>query len=124
MERLNDILDRELKIRGLNERVAVALLDAAFGLRVRNSTYRSLAEVSDEVAGKDLRMLAAQGLLAPHGERRGRYYVASDWLQKTRLYVRETKVVTDPFTDTQTIRKPPSSQDYLPGFGPPRPPQP
>jgi Fic family protein len=124
MERLNDILDRELKQRRLNERLAVALLDAAFGLRVRNATYRSTAEVSDEVAGKDLRLLVAQKLLIPKGERRGRYYVASDWLQKTRLYVRETKIVTDPFTKTQTVRQPPASQDYLPGLGPPRPPQP
>ena len=97
MERLWDLLGTEVRRRGLNERTMQALMDAAVGVRVRNSSYRSMAEVSDEVAGKDLRILVKQGLLAAQGERRGRIYVAGDWLKQQRVRSREGKIQTDPF---------------------------
>ena len=58
--------------------------NAAFGFRVRNATYRTAAEISDPLASRDLRALVDAGLLVPHGERRGRHYLASEWLKNAR----------------------------------------
>lgn len=55
----------------------LALADAASGFKVRNPTYRRAAEITDNLASKDLKALVDQGLLELHGEKRGRYYVAS-----------------------------------------------
>jgi hypothetical protein len=70
-------------------RAISALYDAVYGLRVRNSVYRaSLAgtqdEISDQIAGRDLKTMAAMGLLVSHGERRGRYYTAAAELIEVR----------------------------------------
>ena len=54
-------LEVEVRKRGLQERMLLALHDAAFGYRVRNATYRKAAEVSDAVASRDLGALAASG---------------------------------------------------------------
>ena len=89
-----EILTRK---HGLPERTAMALHDATFGFRVRNSTYRAAAEVSSNLASRDLRQLANKGLLIPRGERRGRYYIASDVLRKIRDQSREARVTEDPF---------------------------
>jgi hypothetical protein len=51
-------------------------------------------------------MLAEQGLLAAKGEKRGRFYVASDWLGEARASVRATKVVTDLFTGARVQTAP------------------
>ena len=64
----------------LPERAIGALFDAAYGLRVRRSTYMAtLAEIDEEIseqtATRDLQALTDSGLLVPFGERRGRYYV-------------------------------------------------
>lgn len=91
----------------LPERVISALYDAVYELRVRNSVYRaSLAgtedEISDQVAGKDLKALAAAGLLIPHGERRGRYYTAGGELAALREEMRLSRAPkdnTDPFAE-------------------------
>jgi len=106
LERICNTIEAELATRGLKSRMLMALADAAVGYRVWNAMYRHTAEVSDEVASKDLQLLVKQELLVPKGERRGRYYVAGDWLQQVRLEAQEPKVVTDPFTESsRTIRK-------------------
>jgi Fic family protein len=115
IEHLAVVLEPEIAKRGLNERTIYALLDAAIGHRVRNATYRKIAEISDEVAGKDLRALVAQGLLVPQGEKRGRSYVAGSWLIGTRNNISEVRVTTDPFTNTKKTR-PPAGQQSLPGL--------
>ena len=90
----------------LPERAAAGLMDAAYGLRVRNSRYRasiefSLAEeISELTASRDLKAMVDAGLLAPVGERRGRYYVANDVLLGTRERIRggrPNKALEDPF---------------------------
>jgi Fic family protein len=97
-ERVWDTLDNQIiQRRGLPDRLICALYDAAFNLRVRNSTYRSAAEVSDNVASRDLTKLAELKLLVPKGEKRGRYYVASALIRGIRDKAREPKHVTDPF---------------------------
>jgi Fic family protein len=86
--RRNDILGRvwgEIeKLRaslGLPERCDSALIDAAFGYKVRNQRYREEEGISDIVAGRDLRRLCEVRLLAPVGEKRGRHYLAGPPLQ-------------------------------------------
>jgi Fic family protein len=66
--------------RRLPERVIGPLCDAARGLRLRNSSYRTAggesfgAEIDVQTASRDLRTLVAAGLLITRGETRGRYY--------------------------------------------------
>ena len=56
-KRIWDSLELEIRNRGLPERCIMALADAAFGLRVKNSTYRSAAEITENVASRDLKEL-------------------------------------------------------------------
>jgi Fic family protein len=63
--------------QGLPERIIYAICDAAIGYRVRNASYRTLAEVSEIQASRDLKTAVDAGLLLPTGERRGRLYVGS-----------------------------------------------
>jgi Fic family protein len=67
----------------LAERAVSPMFDAAIGLRVRNATYRAMLgdEINDATASRDLRAMVDRGLLEPHGERRGRYYTATDALR-------------------------------------------
>lgn len=68
----------------LPERCAAALMDAASGLRIRRGSYRSSAEaavgeeISDQTASRDLKAMVDLDLLDPVGERRARYYLASE----------------------------------------------
>jgi Fic family protein len=89
---LEQIRDRE----GLPERVLVALYDAASNFRVRNSVYRATLfyadeEITEQVASRDLRALTNLGLLVPHGEKRGRFYVAGTPLRELREKIRSTR---------------------------------
>jgi Fic family protein len=108
MEQVWNEVERIVTRERLPERVALALFDAAYGWRVRSATYRSAAEVSEQVGGRDLKSLADRGLLIPAGEKRGRYYTGStDILDIRKLILRE-KLVPDPFT---------LDQPSLPGLG-------
>lgn len=68
----------------LPERTILVMFDAALGFRVRNATYRAAldGDISDQTAGRDLKMLMERGLFEPHGERRGRYYTAKPELSE------------------------------------------
>jgi len=114
MNRLWGLLEAEAKRRGLPERSLFALGDAALGFRVRNATYRTAAEISDPLASRDLRALVDAGLLVPQGERRGRHYVAGEWLVQARAATRAKKVTTDPFTDEVVEVLPEDRQERLP----------
>jgi Fic family protein len=119
MERVWEMVDVEIRNRGLNDRTLLVLVDAASGYRVRNAIYRATAEISDEVASKDLRTLVKEGLLVPNGEKRGRYYTGGTILKDIRRRSREDKIVTDPFFDTrQAVLRREPQQEYLPGFRP------
>lgn len=96
--KLWNIIEEETKRRGFNERVILALSDAAHGYKVRNNSYRTVAEVSEQVASRDLLMLSDAELLIPHGEKRGRYYLAGKWLKEVRERVRQPRCTTDPFS--------------------------
>lgn len=91
LERLWNELEKIIQTKALPERVIFALSDAAFGYKVRNSTYRVPADVSDTLASRDLKMLVDKGLLMPDGEKRGRVYVGSPALRLIREQTREPK---------------------------------
>jgi Fic family protein len=96
MNRLWDELEVLIKNRALPDRMIFALADAAMGLKVRNATYRSPAEVSDNLASRDLKVLVEQELLVAGGQARARAYVASGILKELRNRTRESKKIIDP----------------------------
>lgn len=92
--------------RKLPERCAGGLMDVAYGLRIRRGSYRALVasvsgdEISELTASRDLKAMSDKGLLEPVGEKRGRYYVATDEVNRVRENVREARpprAVEDPF---------------------------
>lgn len=97
-EKLWDLLTRVTIQHSLPERTILAMFDAARGLRVRRATYQPQADVSDNSATRDLKLLVDKGLLVPSGERRGRSYIASDVLKDIRRQSLEVRFqVSDPF---------------------------
>lgn len=94
-------VELEIKKRGLPERMAFPLVDAVFNLKVRNSSYRRIAEISDNLASRDLKHLVKEQLLIPVGENRGRMYDASPWLVTMRKQLWESFKAGDPFKITE-----------------------
>lgn len=88
-------------------RTVSVLFDASLRLRVRNSTYRaglkdSGEEITEQTAGRDLRLLVALGLLTAEGEKRGRHYVAGQPIVEMRQAIVSNRHVVDradPFAD-------------------------
>jgi len=105
IQKICDQIEAMLRRLKLPERGVLALADAALGYRVRNTTYRSAADVSEAVAGNDLRALVKAQLLEPHGEKRGRFYLASPQIKEIRAKVAEPKVVPDPFKESSILEK-------------------
>jgi Fic family protein len=91
IERVWNELEQLIKIKGLPDRVIYALSDATFGYRIRNSTYRGIADISDSVASRDFKLLVDHGLLRPDGEKRGRAYVSTPVLSKIMDRAREPR---------------------------------
>lgn len=91
---------------GLPERCAAALVDTAYGLRIRRGSYQSAGEemtgeeISDQSASRDLKAMVDLGLLEAVGERRARYYLAGDDARKLREVIRAKRPpreTDDPF---------------------------
>lgn len=91
---------------GLPERCAAALMDAAYGLRVRRGNYRASvetvagAEISEQTASRDLKAMIDLDLLEPVGERRSRYYLAGAAARNLRAEIRARRpprATDDPF---------------------------
>ncbi len=86
---------------GLSERVGAGLMDAAYGLRLRNSRYRSTVdsavgeEISELTATRDLKAMVDANLLEPVGERRARFYVARPVLLELRQRIRGSRPPRD-----------------------------
>lgn len=76
----------------LYERMIYALYEASIGLKVRSSRYRTQAEVSSQIAARDLRILTEKGFLVARGEKRGRTYLASPRLVELRDKTREPRL--------------------------------
>lgn len=82
---------------GLPERCEGPMMDAAFGYKVRNQRYRDQENISDVVASRDLKKLCDAAILEPVGEKRGRYYVASEELKKLSQRERGRMRAPDPY---------------------------
>lgn len=101
-------LEAEVTAKGLPDRVVNALMDAMYTGRVRSSGYRKSADVSAQVANRDLKQLVAANYLSAKGERRGRFYEPSRSLLELRAGIRSKQTVDDPFSTvepTGTLRK-------------------
>jgi Fic family protein len=92
-EQISERLDAEK----LDPRFEVALMDAAFGIPVRNNRYRTENGLSDVVASRDLKKLCDNDWLMPVGEKRGRFYVATQKLEEIRARTRGPRRVPDPY---------------------------
>lgn len=90
-------LEKLVVEKGLPSRTALGLLEAAFGARVRNASYRVSTDISGNLASRDLKQLVDAGLLEAKGEKRGRHYVAADPVRAIRERNRRPKGVDDPF---------------------------
>lgn len=97
-----DIIQEEMTEHGLPDRVLSVLLDATAGFKVRNATYRSAEDIQEYLAGRDLKGLVTVGLLTPHGEKRGRYYLATRELMEKCKKARQPRTEIDPFEPTPT----------------------
>jgi Fic family protein len=100
-ELLWEACSREAEQAHLPERAITLLFNTAIGLRARNSTYRDWVgeEITNNTASRDLQAVAEAGLVVAHGERRGRFYTASDRLQQILKEIRTRKPApeADPF---------------------------
>lgn len=92
-EKITEIADRHK----LSQRLHTTLFDAALGFRVTNLRHRSDATISELAATRDLKKLCDIGLMAPFGEKRGRFYKASDELRAVRAATRLPMPVGDPY---------------------------
>jgi Fic family protein len=90
----------------LPERCAAALIDTAYGLRIRRGSYQSAGEemtgeeISDQTASRDLKAMVDLGLLEAVGERRARYYLGGDEAKALREAIRAKRPpqeTDDPF---------------------------
>ncbi len=90
----------------LPERCVAGLMEAAYGFRLRRGVYRSIVEdsageeIRDLTASRDLKQMVDKGLLEAVGERRGRYYLASEELIAIRKTIRSNRpprATEDPF---------------------------
>lgn len=91
---------------GLPERCAAALVDTAYGLRIRRGSYETAVEgmtgdvISNQSASRDLKAMVDLGLLSAVRERRARYYLAGEEpkvLRETIRAKRPPKETDDPF---------------------------
>ncbi|HYA80397.1 MAG TPA: hypothetical protein VED87_05660, partial [Methylocystis sp.] len=96
-ERLYTRIVEIAELHRLPERMHMVLFDAALGFRVTNPRHRADAEISEVLASRDLKRLTEIGLLLPFGEKRGRFYRASDVLKEARMQTRVSRQISDPF---------------------------
>ena len=96
-EHLYDRITAIAERHKLPERAHVTLFDAALGFRVTNVRHRADGEISELVASRDLRRMCDIGLLLPFGEKRGRFYGASEELLSARAATRAPKQLIDPY---------------------------
>lgn len=109
IRRISEEVEVLVQQKHLPDRCVLGLVDATMGYRIRNSTYRNIADVSENLASRDLKILVGHGLLSADGETRGRVYVATPFLLEIRKRNRRPRFVEDPFGDRP-------GQSLLPGL--------
>jgi len=91
-------LDDLVASSGLPDRTIDALFDAVLGYRVRRSTYRKRAGITDQTATRDLAALSAEEILTAHGAGRGRFYTAGPPLREIQARRRARRApLRDPY---------------------------
>lgn len=84
----------------LPERVEDVLFDAALGIRVRRPGYLERVGVDERTGTRDLARLSHAGLLAAHGNTRGRYYLVGTTLAEVIDPIRQARPpLADPYPD-------------------------
>jgi Fic family protein len=102
-ERIWAAVDERRAAVGLDERNLSTLYKATVSNRVDRNDHLEGANVSERVASADLKRMVDAGLLVPVGEKRGRYYVASDGLVALRAALSEPQpTLDDPFAGDGT----------------------
>ena len=97
-DRLWDELEREVKHRGLPERMISALAEAAVGGSLTAALYESATMASAHEAGDDLERLMKVGLLVATSDKSGRCYLAADAVKAIRARTLDPQVPDrDPF---------------------------
>jgi Fic family protein len=106
-------LDQLVADHHLPERTTDAMFDAVLGYRVRRAIYLKHAEVTEQTATRDLAALAAEGILTPQGNGRGRYYIAGEPIRQIqeRRRARRTPLL-DPYPWMRAkLGEPPGSSE-------------
>lgn len=111
MERVHAELSELVETCGFPDRTVLALLQAAFGIRFRNTSYRVSADVSQNLASRDLKALVDAKLLVPEGNRRSRSYSASPMVAEIRRRLRLPGEDDDPFAEDGRAGAPGDLQD-------------
>jgi len=111
-EALWDRCEQSVARAGVPDRSVGALVDAARGFRLRRSLYVKLTEsatgepISDDTASRDLKACSDAGLLVPFGEKRGRYYRASEDLKALWVGIRQQRGPRDEEDPYVTVLQP------------------
>ncbi|WP_200306833.1 Fic family protein [Streptomyces adelaidensis] len=93
------LLGEFAEVRRLDERVVSALHDVAMSGRVRRTRYERAEDLSLQRAQRDLRDLAAVGVLTPVGRTRARFYTAGPAFPESALEAARTPLpLVDPYT--------------------------
>lgn len=91
-------LEQILIKKRVHDRALPVVVDAAFGYRIRRSHYIRSAEVSEQVASRDLKELVDKGLLVASGETRGRIYDGAQLIRDVYMRNYEARQNLNPFT--------------------------
>lgn len=110
LERIWQEANKIVAAKNLPERSVFAISDAIMGLKIKNATYRTHAEVSENVASRDLKMLVDKHVLVPAGDKRGRQYGPSPELSEAR------ERAFRPFSIPEQSKAQLPPQPKLPGF--------
>lgn len=93
------LLGEFAEVRGLEERVVSALHDVATSGRVRRTRYERAEGLGLRRAQRDLRDLAAAGVLTPVGRTRARFCTAGPAFPEPALEAARTPLpLADPYT--------------------------
>lgn len=106
---LFDRIELIIKRERLDDRMAVPLVEVARGLRLTNVSYQRDADVTQNIASRDLRKLSDLELIEPVGEKRGRIYIAGKELKAARgplLGSRFRRRFADPYDVVRIAHEP------------------
>ncbi len=105
-------IEKIIEQHQLQNRMWVALFEAALGLRITNAMYQKAAEIKSQTATRDLRRLCDLELLTAVGEKRGRTYKAGSSIMKIWQKVRISRPLKNPYDVLVELKAPPR----LPGI--------